>query len=227
MSMSQKADQSQALEPIIQCALSLLQHKENNTIPSIVAIAGGTSVGKSYFAAEIATILRQAHNKRAKLLHCDDFLDPNHWDSDNFHPRLMHEVAHSVLQKIKAGETSIKKPTWKCIDGSWGKVEETFNVKKVDFIVAEGEFTLCKKAPYDFRKYADMGIFVDADDENLLQWNWARGRDVKNGQTQEEFFASTGGYLTRYRAFSQEANLKADFLVLKNSDHTYKIAERK
>lgn len=219
-SMKDAATHKKELSPIIEDAKSLIREKCNQ-VPPFIAIAGCSGVGKSHLAKELTDIL-QEEGITAKILNCDDFLNPYHNDPDHFHPRFEHLLAHAVIQKIKQGAKSITKPAWNPAElRPPAKIQENFLIERVDLIIFEGEFTLCEQAPYDFRKYSDLGIFVDADDEDIMEWNWQRKRSDTKNTTQEEYKARIKSNTLKYRDFVKSCWCR--YLVSKNSDHQYRV----
>src|SRR5208283_1374178 len=72
-----------------------------NNVPNFVAITGCPAVGKNYFAEQLKEILNKK-GIRTEILKCDDFLDPNYYDEECFHPHFNYDLAHSTVQQIKA-----------------------------------------------------------------------------------------------------------------------------
>ncbi len=216
-----KKHNAEKLEPIIKHA-KLMAKKKDKEIPLFIAIAGCSGVGKSYFVQELAGILEQ-ESIRVAILKFDDFLNPDHFDSNHFHPRLEHKKAHSVIQKILYGEKSVRKPVWNLKELSPpSKIEENFSVEGIDLVLFEGEFTLCDDEAYNFRRYSEFGIFIDAEDDDVLQWNWTRAREVPE-KTQEEFVANNKPYLQRYREYVRSSRDSALYLLLKDANHRYML----
>lgn len=209
------------LKQIVEHAKLIAQEKDGE-VPQFIAIAGCSSVGKSYFAQELAKLIDKEGIKVA-ILKFDDFLNPDHFDPDHFHPRLEHLLAHSVIQKIKRGEKLVRKPAWNPKElRPPSKIEENFSVEGIDIILFEGEFSLCDDEPYDFRKYSKFGIFIDAEDESIMEWKWQRARDVHE-KTKAEFVQKNIPYLQRYREFVHSSQNKALYLLLKDIMHHYTL----
>ena len=209
------------LKPIVEHAKLIVQEKESKELP-FIAIAGCSAVGKSYLTTELVKLLTQEGIKVA-ILKMDDFINPDHFDPNHFHPWLEHTLAHEVIQKIKKGEKSVKMPAWnpKHLRPP-AKIEKDFSVEGVDLIVFEGEFTLCVDAPYDFSKYSTMSVFIDAKDEDILEWGWQRKERTIVEKTKEEFVKNNKPSLQKYRAhfFVQRA---ATYVVLKDLRHHYSL----
>ena len=213
------------LKPIVENAKLVIQNK-SGTIPNFIAIAGGTGIGKSFLAEELADLLAE-EGITAAILRCDDFLDPDHDDPNHFHNRFQHLLAHSVIQQIKSGKKVITKPAWNPEkDQLPAKVQEEFSLEKVDVVIFEGEFTLCEQEPYNFIKYSDFGIFVDADDEDIMEWNWQRGRSDTKNTTKEEYKTRIKPYLLKYRDFVKSCSRSALYLLLKDSNHQYRVHKK-
>jgi uridine kinase len=212
------------LAPIIEHAKLITEQKKTD-IPNFIGITGCTGVGKSYFSQKLVDIL-QNEGVNVALLKFDDFLNPDHFDPHNFHPRFEHMIAHSVIKKILSGEKSIKKPAWNPKPlRSPSKIEEEFSLEGIDLIVSEGEFVLCADEPYDFAQYSKFGIFIDAQDDDILQWNWSRGREMPE-KTKDEFVVNNKPHLAKYRKYVEAARRSAAYLLLKDGDHSYKLQSK-
>lgn len=211
-----------SIQPIIEQIKRATQAPKK--VPPFVAIAGGSAVGKSYFADILKKLLKK-DEINAKILKGDDFLNPDHFDSEHFHPRLEYKLMHLFIQQIKEGKQLVRKPAWDLELMPPAKIEEEFSIKDVDIVLFEGEFTLCDDEPYDFSKYSEFGIFLDANDEDIVEWNWQRKRDVEEGETREAFVAKIKPGLKKYRSYIQSSMHKIPrFLVLQDRHHQYKIS---
>ena len=154
----------------------------------------------------------------------DDFLNPDHFDPNQFHPRLEYQLAHAVIQQLKCGEQIVKKPAWNPKRARPPiKVEEQFSVEGIDIVLFEGEFSLCKDKPYDFSKYSQFGIFIDAQDEDILEWDWQRARPELHSQIKSEFVQKQQEYLQRYRSYVHSSSNDALYLLLKDAMHHYTL----
>lgn len=212
---------TQQLKPIVEHA-KLVAKEKNDGVPHFIAIAGCSAVGKSYFTEKLAELLK-AEGIKVAILKCDDFLNPDHFDEHHFHPRFEHAVAHSVIQQIKDGAQVVRKPTWNPKElRPPSKIEEQFSVAGVDLILFEGEFTLCNDQGYDFKQYCNFSIFIDAEDKDLIEWNWNRKRSIQE-KTKEEFIANTQAALSKFRSFTHAYTTVASYLILKDVDHRYMI----
>lgn len=210
------------LKPIIEHAKLIAKEKASKT-PRFIAIAGCSSVGKSYLAQELGKLLEQEGIKVA-ILKFDDFLNPDLFDPNHFHPHLDYKAAHEAIQKIISGAKSIKKPAWNPRNlRPPAKTEEDFSVENVDIILFEGEFALCNDEPYDFRRYAEFGIFIDAEDNDILQWDWIRDR-TKSETSQEEFITNGKLRLQKYRKYVRSSRDTALYLLLKDGNFRYRLA---
>lgn len=212
---------AEMLNPLI-AHLKLIAQEKKEEVPPFIAIAGCSAVGKSYLSLRLAGLLKKVGVETC-ILKGDDFLDPDWNDPQHFHPRLQHAVMHSIIQKIQTGQSTVRKPAWNQ-KGLPSKIEEDFTVQGMDLVLYEGEFTLCNQIPYDFSKYSALGIFIDAQDDNIIDWNWSRGRDIE-GTTKEEFAAMVKPALQKYRAFVQSCPARATYLITKETDHRYAVAK--
>ncbi len=208
---------------LIQRACQVAAKKDEAGAPNFIAIAGGSAVGKSYFADRMVRLLKK-ENVNAAVLHGDDFLDPDHNDPAHFHPHLNHALMHSVIQRIKGGQPVVTKPVWnpKELQPPLKGVED-FSVAEAEVVIFEGEFTMCRDKPYNFKQYSSFGVFVTADNQDIAEWNWERQRDVLEGETKDQFIARVVPSLERYDRYTMDALDKAEYTVIKGKDHRYTI----
>ncbi len=219
-----KQQNADELKPVIEHAKLLVKEKGKGGVPNMIAIAGCSAVGKSFFAEELAELLEREGIKVA-ILRGDDFHNPEQFDLEHFHRRFEFTRVHATLQKILDGEKSVRKPVWNPGPRPPLKIEVDFSVQGIDLILFEGEFTLSDDEPYDFRRYSQFGIFVDADDDDILGWDWIRARHVDE-KTKEEMIANRRPGLEGYRAYVCSSRDSAAYLLLKDRDHRYTLHKR-
>ncbi len=219
-----KQQNADELKPVIEHAKLLVQEKGMGGIPKILAIAGCSAVGKSFFANELAELLK-SEGINVVILRADDFINPDLCDREHFHARFDYAKAHSTVQRILDGEKSIRKPAWNPERKPPFIIEEDFSVQGIDLILFEGEFTLCDDEPYDFRRYSEFGIFVDADGDDILGWDWIRLRR-RAEKTKEEMMVNRRPYQERYRTYARSSRDTAAYLLLKDRDHRYTLQKR-
>jgi len=219
-------DFSITMSPIIKQAKSLvINHRLNKTDGKpFVAVAGCTAVGKSYFSEQLVHALNKEKVKAA-ILHLDDFMEPLAVKNPLFHPHLDYVKAHAVIQEILDGAISIVKPTWDLSGAEFFKTTNTLDLKDIDLIVFEGEFTLCDSDSYDFLKYSSLRILMDAENDDLINWNWDRKRGIKE-KTKEEFTTGVLRGLIHYRDHIAPTIKYAQYLVLQNKNHEYTLVEK-
>jgi uridine kinase len=212
------------IKPIIEHVKSIVKNN-NIDLPPFIGITGSSGVGKSYFAKKLAKLLKK-EGINVAILHFDDFLNPDHFDKDHSHPHLEHTVAHSIIQKIKSGQKNIRKPAWNRRElRPPAKTEENYCIDGISLILFEGEFVLCDDDPYNFRCYCEFGIFIDAQDDDILQWNWERDRQ-KQEKTKEEFIVNHKPKLQRYRNCIESCKNNAQYLLLKDVNHCYTLVKK-
>lgn len=145
----------------------------------IISIAGGSSVGKSYFSEKLMKKLAK-NGIRAKVLPLDIFLDRTSKLGYNLEPsEFNHRVgtkmwpfdnreAQRVFQEIEAGKPIIKEPYFnfetrvKCFSDT--------DYSKVDLVIAEGIYALSGPDTYNLAMYSSLKIFLDAGKKRLLSW---------------------------------------------------------
>ena len=213
-----------ALIPIIEHAKLLIKEKGIGGVPQILAIAGCSAVGKTFLAEELIELLKR-EGLQVVLLRADDFINPDHCDRERFHPRFEYKKVHTTLQQILAGEKTVRKPIWNPEQKPPFKIEDDFSLEGIDLVVFEGEFVLCDDEPYDFRRYSQFGIFVDADGDNIFGWDWIRPRR-RVEKTKEEMMVNRKPYQEKYRAYARSSRDSAAYLLLKDRDHRYTLQKR-
>ncbi len=214
-----------ALAPIVQDA-QILRHKASPRVPIVIALAGNSAVGKSYCADQLAALLGECGVTVSVLRH-DDFLDPDSEFVGGFHPRLHHEAIHRVMQAIKLGDRVVEKLAWNPMEKRPpSKTTEEFVIEGVNLIVIEGEYALCAEEPYDFRQYADLTVFIDADDDDILDWNWKRGRRDTQNTTEELFKELNRRNLKQTRKNIDRVSQGASYVIHKGSDHRYTVIKK-
>ncbi len=219
-----KRQNAEALKPVIEQAKLLIKEKGTDGVPKILAIAGCSAVGKSFFSNELAELLR-SEGIKVVILRADDFINPDQCDRERFHPRFDYAKAHSTVQRILDGEKTVRKPAWNPERKPPFIIEEDFSVQGINLILFEGEFTLCDDVPYDFRRYSEFGIFIDADGDDILGWDWIRPRR-RVEKTKEEMMVNRKPYQERYRAYVRSSRDSAAYLLLKDRDHRYTLHKR-
>ncbi len=210
------------MNPIVKDAKKVVAQNKDQMVPRLIAIAGCTGVGKSYCAAQLAGLLKKK-GLGVAVLRLDDFMFPDHFDPDNFHPRLKHALVHSVMKKIKNGEKSIKKPGWNNEVTPPYKTEEVLSLEGIQLILFEGEYTLCDNEDYNFKQYSEFCIFIDADDEDIVDWDWQRGRYITKETKEDDFKAQGKLGLKKYRKDVSFSPSSAKYLLLKDKNHQYTL----
>lgn len=78
--------------------------------------------------------------------------------------------------------------------------------------------------PYDFRKYLEFGVFIDASDEDIINWDWQRDRDdLQKTTNKEDFVKEKMKHLARYRDYLNDTPNLANYLIKKNKDHQFEL----
>lgn len=211
--------------PIVDRAQYLADsHARNPELPKpIIAITGGSAVGKSYFTKSLARLLKK-NGVKVKILKHDDFFQPERVENYLIHPHFDHRGLHLILQQIHSGAEHIQKPIWDHEGPVSYKEEITECFWDIDLILFEGIYTLCDSATYDFLHYSALRIFIDADEEDICRWNWER--ELKLGEkarSKEKFDADTAWDMEDYRKTVVPTRSHADFIVHKYSNHTYDL----
>lgn len=217
--------------PIIDEIVPLVEHYRRGLIITrpVIAIAGCSGVGKSYFAN---LLLENLQEKRisAKIVHFDHFLDLNPPKDalKDIHPQFDYLRAHQFIKSVWDGELIVEKPAWNLGDQEGPepfKITEIFDLRGVELLIFEGEFTLCDEKTYDFLRFSDVRVAVDADDIDLIRWDWERDRWWnRNISSIEDFIVLRKPSLLKYRELLNPLVEKyANFVVKKSGNHCYQF----
>ncbi len=216
------------IDPVIQLVMPLVNDYRMNSslkIP-VISIAVCSGVGKSYFSQRLLEEC-EARGIQAKILKFDDFLDPEPFDGaiDEIHPHFDYNKLHAFLRRLINKEQTIEKPTWDHTQQKPSKITTYFNLDGVELLIFEGEFTLCDEKTYkdpeayNFIQYSNVKVIIDANDEDIIEWDWQRARDIEAG-SREEFNEERKQSLTKYRKTLNPLKEKADFIFFKDTSHT-------
>lgn len=215
------------VEPIIMQAKQLAyEHMQNRTLGiPIIAIAGCSAVGKSYFTNTLMSLLRN-QGINVYVVHQDDYLNIDRtFPGFRIHPNLDHESLHTFLIQVCSGNKHIKKP---CVVDNQKHVKyKTHNFTAVDLILFEGIYALTGPETYDFVRYCNFGIFIDATTKSILEWhasrNKKRGFFKRVGNSDLKEHASC--LLYEYTRFILPSKKRASFVVFKDDLTSYRLLD--
>ncbi|MFZ5954468.1 MAG: uridine kinase family protein [Candidatus Dependentiae bacterium] len=214
--------------PLLEQAKKLAQQHADNPTSSkpIIAIAGCSAVGKSYFTRKLSKLLRQ-QGVKVKILKADDFLQPTPVENPLIHKNFDHIKLHDTLSKIISGEEHIEKPIWDHAEKVSTKDTEVACFHNVNLILFEGIYCLCDSTSYDFLKYSSIRVFLDADDTDIIEWNWKRElRTPEKARTREKFDEDIKWDMEDYHKTIAPTKQYADFVIFKKNDHSYEIRQQ-
>lgn len=203
----------------------------NTKVRPVIAIAGCAGVGKSYFAEQL-----QDHFSKmgipAKVLHFDDFIDPEPFEGalEKVHPRFDYLRAHAVLRKIWEGEEIIEKPAWNTREPGANsyKITEDYDVRGAELLIFEGAYILCDENTFNFVALSNVRIVLDAANNTILRWDYERGRwRNRNIKSFEDYAKNKIRVLSHFRKILDPLTEKyADLIIKKDSKHNYFIGRR-
>jgi type I pantothenate kinase len=200
-----------------------LHSKRKLPIP-IIAIAGASAVGKSYFTRLLAQLCER-HSIKAFIFKYDDFLNPagipqEEWMHPQQHAYLDSKALHRTLDQINQGVTHITKPVFK-------KADEECNLENFDVILADGEFSLTGEEYINLFRYCTFGIYLDSNEKNIRAWKAEREhkKPISQQRSQEKFNHDLEIDLQNYRNFILPTKTRAQFIISKNSSHKYFLEE--
>lgn len=211
------------VQPIIVRAQELAhEHAANKHLPiPVVAIAGCSAVGKTSFTKQLAKLLKQEEIKVA-IFNLDDFLQPTPVFNALLHPYLDHLRLHEVIQKVIAGQEHIQKPIWDRTGLKSVKEEVVACFHDIDLILFEGIYTLCGSETYDLLKYSSYRIFIEAPEDQIMQWNRDReSLKCRKSRTQEKFESDVAWDMKDYREIILPSKNNADIVIKKAAGHMF------
>lgn len=213
--------------PIIAKAKDLAhKHASNKETPKpIIAIAGCSAVGKSFFTRQIAKLLNQ-ENIKVAIFQQDDFNQPTPVENTKMHPYFDYRRLHTVLQQIVMGHEHVKKPIWDKTGPKSVKEEVVACFHDIDLLLFEGTYTLCGSNTYDFLKYSNYKVFIDAPQDTIVSWNYEREVPKgKKARTKEKFDSDIAWDMEDYRNVILPTKQVADFIIEKDSNHNYLLPQ--
>lgn len=212
------------LSPVIEYLTFLAdQHRQhpNDPLP-VVAIGGSAGVGKTHFTHMIADWLRE-RKIQPIIFALEDFILPKKerpkdvFSIEHFYLNQLHEV----LSQIVSNQRSIHKPTYDmrtCEKGS-----EILNLENCDLILFEGFYALCSHSPVDFFQYCTCGIFLDAAEQDILEWRRSREQTKTNPRSPEQLEKYIASQMTEYWKNVVYSKRNAAFPIFKDHEHRYSI----
>lgn len=209
--------------PIIDLAKTISYSSQDGKI-SVLAVGGCPGVGKTFFAEKLSTILNE-EGILTIVIKMDDYIkdkktreqygtgwDVRHLDSESLHRDLM---------KIFNGETIITKPTLDEVTREKGI--ETLNLSHVRLIILEGLYSLSMIPPIDYFKYANAGIYMSGDEEDIFKWRWYRETKKSKPKTFEQFKKHMQDIFQDYHLHVEPTKSAANYVVQKDENHHYRL----
>lgn len=194
----------------------------------IVAIGGCPGVGKS----TIAKILQKKLNDRgikAAIISLDEFgktIEERKAFISELDPRRINwDQAHAALSKAKRGDCKLILPTINQLTRERG--EKILDLKEVDCILFEGTYTLGHFSPFDFIQYADYGIYLETDLENLYDWKWEREFKKTVSRTSKAFYYHMKEILQDFAFHVYPTRKNATRVLHCDSRHHFHLEENK
>lgn len=217
-------DIESTISPIVEKAMILAKNHaslpKSTPIP-IIAITGGSAVGKSYFAAQLQKILEN-RGVRATILRADDFMQTAIVENYLTHPHFDYKYLHEVLQALSNRKQQVKKPVWHHSETHNYREDIIQSYENVDLILFEGIYSCCDKDTYDFAQYSALKIFIDAEEKDIIAWNWQRELSWgKKARNKEKFDTDIAWDIEDYKKTVLPAKKNAHFILHRKIDHRY------
>ncbi|MDY7223428.1 type I pantothenate kinase [Halalkalibacterium halodurans] len=186
-------------------------HHGKNRSPFIIGLAGSVAVGKSTTARLLQKLLKAwPEHHHVDLVTTDGFLYPNEtlearglMDKKGFPESYDLPALIRFLSDVKAGEPYVKAPvyshlTYNIVEGDYQVVHEP------DIVIVEGINVLqVNKRNHHIPNvfvsdFFDFSIYVDAKEEQILQWYIERFKLLQNTA-----FQDPNSYFHRFRHLSE------------------------
>jgi type I pantothenate kinase len=177
-------------------------------VPYVIGVAGSVAVGKSTFARILQALLsRWPDHPNVGLVTTDGFLYPNAVLAER---GIMHRKGFpesydtrrllAFLREVKSGAAEVKAPVYSHVVYDIVADEEVA-VERPDILILEGLNVLqVSNVGTEFvSDYFDFSIYVDADENDILDWFIARFMKLR-----ESVFQDPSSFFRHYAALSDE-----------------------
>lgn len=216
------AHASSSFEDLEQTIAQMAQNKSGS--PLIVAIAGCPGVGKTTIASMLKREL-SAQGISTLIISLDNYgLSPEarkQFTSELDPRRIQWNLVHDNLKAILSGELSITKPTINQQTKRMGF--ETLDLKGIQCIIFEGQYTLSDVPPMNYRPYADLAIFLESSLENIYDWKWEREFKKPNPRSDAEFLHHMRAIIEDFIFHTYPSRKNADYVILFDHLHQFQI----
>jgi len=224
-------------KPIIERAKKLGDsHAQDRSTPiPIIAIAGGSGSGKSYFADQLKKILDSLHC-RAEVINQNGF-SPYNKNAPDALINVDHEQTHQFLSTVVHENSKLDVPfrvrnhfPYSSANPLPHIIEhKTINFGTTDLIIFEGSFALSDKEPYNFFRYCNFGIFIEASLAHMQAWKIERemSKPEQLQRPKEIFEKKLSKGLQVYQTYILPTKQNASFVVYKEDKDRYTLIEKK
>ncbi len=202
--------------------------KSIESAPFIISISGSVACGKTTTANLLKHLISSWDtNPKVALITTDGFLYPNkvlherHIEAKKGFP-ISYDVKAlmTFLYKLKNGEPNLKVPVYSHL--YYDIIPEQFTVvDRPDILILEGVNVLQNGADYPtvrnkvfISDFIDFSIYVDASEENLIQWYVDRFLKLR-----ESTFSNPNSYFHRYAAMPKEDALNIAYTIWSAINH--------
>jgi type I pantothenate kinase len=184
-------------------------------IPYVIGVAGSVAVGKSTFARILQALLsRWPDHPHVDLVTTDGFLFPNAvLESRGLMSRKGFPESYdtrrliSFLREVKSGATEVRAPVYSHVVYDVLEGHEDI-VRQPDILILEGLNVLQVRstAKEYVSDYFDFSIYVDADEDDIIEWFIARFMTLR-----ESVFQDPNSFFRHYAELSDaEARATAE-----------------
>lgn len=211
-------------EPMLLQAQELSDSYQTGNLKKIpiLAIGGCPGVGKTVFAEKMKRAL-QEKGIQAAILKMDDFIKDTKtrseygtgWDIRHFDAQDLHQT----MLKITSEEKKISKPTLSEVTREKGS--EVLDLQGVTLLIVEGLYALSTESSLGFFDYANLGVYLEANLEDVYMWRWERELKKRAPKTPEHFKRHMDDIIKDFILHVATTKSVANYIITKDQGHNY------
>jgi uridine kinase len=196
-------------------------------VPIVIGISGPTGGGKTTFAQKLQTTLEE-RGIRARVLHGDDFLNPDPLPHAKLpHPHFDYLAAHHFFDQFFNGKKCIEKPAYVWSESAGKRVlkQEAFYMEGVQVMLFEGQYPVFDETTYDLNRLCDFHILLNPSTSLATSGVWKRGREISKVTDKEKYLSEVASTMEIYKSYLPPLWDKIRYVVI--PDDNYKLVVQK